>query len=219
MTDASIAPGIPERRGPGWYLWWLITCQRGRCAAGAALGSAWMVGLTLPPFVLSRAVDDGLEPGRAGELAGWCAVLLGAGVVNAWLAIMRHRTMTRIRLDAVFRTAQVVVAHATRLGATLPRRVEAGEVVTIGFGDAAAMADTLTITGPGVGAVVAYGVVAVFLLSVSWLLAVVVLLGVPLFALSVGPLLGRLQGVQMAYREQQGGLAARFGDIVGGCAS
>jgi ABC-type multidrug transport system fused ATPase/permease subunit len=175
-----------------------------------------MVGLTLPPFVLSRAVDDGLEPGHAGELAGWCAVLLGVGVVNAWLAIMRHRTMTRVRLDAAFRTVQVVVAHATRLGATLPRRVEAAEVVTIGFGDAAAMANTLTITGPGVGAVVAYAVVAAFLLSVSWLLAVVVLLGVPLLALLVGPLLGRLQGVQMAYREQQGGLAARFGDIVGG---
>ncbi|AIA08582.1 ABC transporter transmembrane domain-containing protein [Streptomyces noursei] len=216
MTDASVAPGIPDRRGPGWYLWWLIACQRGRCAAGAALGSAWMVGLTLPPFVLSRAVDDGLEPGHLSVLAGWCAVLLGVGVVNAWLAIMRHRTMTRVRLDAAFRTVQVVVAHATRLGATLPRRVKAGEVVTIGFGDAAAMANTLTITGPGAGAVVAFAVVAAFLLSVSWLLAVVVLLGVPLLALLVGPLLGRLQGVQMAYREQQGGLAARFGDIVGG---
>ncbi|MEK0097665.1 ABC transporter ATP-binding protein [Streptomyces sp. A475] len=216
MTDASIGPGIPDRRGPGWYLWWLIVCQRGRCAAGAAWGSAWMVGLTLPSFVLSRAVDDGLEPGHGGELAGWCAVLLGAGRVNAWLAIMRHRTMTRVRLDAALRTVHIVVAHTTRLGAVLPRRVEAGEVVTIGFGDAAAMANTLTITGPGVGAVVAYAVVALFLLSVSWLLAVVVLLGVPLFALSVGPLLGRLQGVQTAYREQQGGLAARFGDIVGG---
>ncbi|MFD4715649.1 ABC transporter transmembrane domain-containing protein [Streptomyces sp. NPDC058430] len=216
MTDTSIAPGIPDRRGPGWYLWWLVTCQRGRCGVGAVLGSAWMVGLTLPPFVLSRAVDDGLEPGHLGALAGWCAVLLTVGVVNAWLAIMRHRTMTKVRLDGAFRTVQVVVEHATRLGAALPRRVQAGEVVTIGFGDAAAMANTLTVTGPGVGAVFAYAVVAAFLLSVSWLLAVVVLLGVPLLALLVGPLLGRLQGVQMAYREQQGGLTARFGDIVAG---
>ncbi|MFE7011461.1 ABC transporter transmembrane domain-containing protein [Streptomyces sp. NPDC057651] len=216
MTDTSTAPGIPDRRGPGWYLWWLVTCQRGRCGVGAVLGSAWMVGLTLPPFVLSRAVDDGLEPGHLGALAGWCAVLLAVGVVNAWLAIMRHRTMTKVRLDGAFRTVQVVVEHATRLGAALPRRVQAGEVVTIGFGDAAAMANTLTVTGPGVGAVFAYAVVAAFLLSVSWLLAVVVLLGVPLLALLVGPLLGRLQGVQMAYREQQGGLTARFGDIVAG---
>lgn len=80
------------------------------------MGSAWMVGLTLPPFVLSRAVDDGLEPGHLGALAAWCAVLLAVGVVNAWLAIMRHRTMTKVRLDGAFRTVQVVVEHATRLG-------------------------------------------------------------------------------------------------------
>ncbi|GHJ41549.1 hypothetical protein Sm713_71580 [Streptomyces sp. TS71-3] len=61
MTDASIVPGNPDRRGPGRYLWWLIACQRGRCAAGAALGSAWMVGLTLPPLVLSHAPAAGAD--------------------------------------------------------------------------------------------------------------------------------------------------------------
>ncbi len=210
------AGGGPDRRGPGRYLWWLVVRQRGRCAAGAAWGSAWMVGLTLPPYVLSRAVDDGLAPGNGGQLALWCAVLLGVGVLNACLAILRHRTMTRIRMDAVFRTARIVVAHTVRLGAALPRRVGAGEVVTIGFGDAAAMASVLTITGPGVGAAVACVVVAGFLFSVSWQLAVVVLVGVPLIALVLGPLLGRMQRAQEPYREQQGALAARFGDIVGG---
>ncbi|MFJ2744710.1 ABC transporter transmembrane domain-containing protein [Streptomyces sp. NPDC087440] len=212
----SMSGGTPDRRGPGRYLWWLVVRQRGRCAAGAAWGSAWMVGLTLPPYALARAVDDGLAPGDGGQLALWCAVLLGVGMLNAYLAIMRHRTMTRVRLDAVFRTARIVVAHTTRLGAALPRRVGAGEVVTIGFGDAAAMANVLTITGPGVGAAVACVVVAGYLFSVAWQLAVVVLVGVPLIALVLGPLLGRLQGVQAPYREQQGALAARFGDIVGG---
>lgn len=216
MTHPSVDPGIPDRRGPLRYLWWLITSQRRRIAAGALLGSAWMVCLTLPPYLLSRAIDDGLEPGRGGALAGWVAALLGVGVLNAWLAIMRHRTMTRVRLDAVFRSVQVVVRHATRLGAALPRRVTAGEVVTIGFGDVAVIANTLTMTGPGIGGVLAYAVVACLMLTVSPLLALVVLLGVPLLAVVVGPLLGRLQGAEATYRERQGGLAARFGDIVGG---
>ncbi|MEV5675186.1 ABC transporter ATP-binding protein [Streptomyces sp. NPDC052179] len=198
------------------YLWWLITGQRRRIAAGALLGSAWMLCLTLPPYLLSRAIDDGLEPGRWPVLVGWAAALLGVGVLNAWLAIMRHRTMTRVRLDAAFRTVRVVVGQATMLGGALPRRVTAGEVLTIGFGDATVIANTLTITGPGVGAVLAYVVVAALLLAVSPLLAVVVLLGVPLLAVSVGPLLGRLQGVETTYREQQGALASRFEDIVGG---
>lgn len=96
-------------------------------------------------------------------------------MLNAWLAIMRHRTMTRVRLDAAFRSVRAVVTQATRLGGALARRVSAGEVVTIGFGDVAVIADTLTITGPGVGAVLAFVVVAALLLAVEPLLAAVVL--------------------------------------------
>ena len=103
-----------------------------------------------------------------------------------------------------------------RLGAALPRQVTAGEVVTIGIGDVAVISQTLTVTGPGVGAVLAYATVAALLLAVSPLLAAVVLVGVPLLAVLVGPLLGRLEGAETRYRERQSGLAARLADMVGG---
>ncbi|WP_432141969.1 ABC transporter ATP-binding protein [Streptomyces sp. bgisy084] len=215
-TETARGPGIPDRRSAGRYVWWLVVSQRGRVAAGATYGSLWMVGLMLPPYVLSRAIDEGLVPGRMPVLLGWVAVLFGVGVANAWLAVMRHRTMTRIRMDATFRTVRVLVAHTLRLGAALPHKVTAGEVVTIGIGDVGVISQTLTMTGPGVGGVLAYGVVAVLLLTVSPLLAGVVLLGVPLLALLVGPLLGRLQGAESRYRERQSGLAARLTDLVGG---
>ncbi|WP_235470568.1 ABC transporter ATP-binding protein [Streptomyces platensis] len=215
-TGTARGPGIPDHRSAGRYVWWLVVSQRGRVAAGATYGSLWMVGLMLPPYVLSRAIDEGLVPGRTPVLLGWVAVLFAVGVANAWLAVMRHRTMTRIRMDATFRTVRVIVAHTLRLGAALPHKVTAGEVVTIGIGDVAVISQTLTMTGPGVGGVLAYGVVAVLLLTVSPLLAGVVLLGVPLLALLVGPLLGRLQGAEARYRERQSGLAARLTDLVGG---
>jgi ABC-type multidrug transport system fused ATPase/permease subunit len=216
MADSHGEPGSPDDRSAYRYLWWLVTRQRRRVAAGGVLGSLWMVGLTLPPYFLSRAIDDGLAPGRSSTLVAWVAALFGVGVVNAWLAIMRHRTMSRIRMESSFRTVQVVVRQATRLGAALPRRMTAGEVVTIGIGDVTRISQTLTITGPGVGAVFAYFVVAALLFSVSPLLAVVVLLGVPLLAVLLGPLLRSLQRVETAYRERQGALAACFVDIVGG---
>ncbi|MFI0903530.1 ABC transporter transmembrane domain-containing protein [Streptomyces sioyaensis] len=216
MTDGSRGPAGPDHRSAGRYVWWLVSSQRGRVAAGATYGSLWMVGLMLPPYVLSRAIDDGLVPGRMPVLLGWVAVLLAVGVGNAWLAVMRHRTMTRIRMDATFRTVRAVVAQSLRLGAALPRRTTAGEVVTIGIGDVAVISQTLTMTGPGVGGVLAYAVVAVLLLAVSPLLALVVLLGVPLLAVLVGPLLGRLQGAETRYRERQSGLAAQLTDLVGG---
>jgi hypothetical protein len=81
-------------------------------------------------------------------VAGWLAVLLGAGPANAWLGINRHRVMTRLRMDAMHRTVLAVVRQATRLGAAPPGRVAAGEVVTIGVGDVAVISQTLTVVGP-----------------------------------------------------------------------
>ncbi|MCF0087184.1 ABC transporter ATP-binding protein [Streptomyces sp. MH192] len=216
MIDAQGDPGTPDARGGGRYLWWLVTRQPGRSAAGAVLGTVWMVLLAVTPYLMSRAVDDGLQRGDLGALAGWSAVLLGVGAGNAWVGAVRHRVMTRVRMDANFRTVKVVMGQAVRLGVVLPRRVGTGEVVTIGVGDVQTIAGSLTVVGPGVGAVVAYLVVAALLLSVSPLLAAVVLLGVPVMVLVVGPLLNRLQGAEAEYRERQSLLTARIGDLAGG---
>ncbi|MFG3658047.1 ABC transporter ATP-binding protein [Streptomyces sp. NPDC047706] len=216
MIDAYEDPGTPDSRGPARYLWWLVRRQSRRSVAAALLG---IVSLALPavvPYLLARAIDDGLQPGDRAALLGWSGAVLAAGALDAWLNIARHRTMTRVRMDANFRTVKVVVGHSVRLGASLRRQVAAGEVVTIGVGDVQTIAGSLTVIGPGVGAVVGYGVVAALLLTVSPLLAAVVLLGVPVIGVLVGPLMGRLQGAETAYREGQGALTARIGDLAGG---
>ncbi|MFC7817443.1 ABC transporter ATP-binding protein [Streptomyces sp. NPDC057367] len=214
--DAYGAPGTPDRRG-GWrYLAWLVRRQWPRCLAGAVLASAWMVLLAATPYLMARAVDHGLTPGDLGALAGWTGALVAAGAFNAWLGTLRHRTMTKVRMDANFRTVKVVVGHAARLGAALRRQVGAGEVVTIGVGDVQTISTSLTAVGPGVGAVVAYAAVGGLLLSVSTRLALVVLIGVPLLGVVLGPLMGRLQGRETEYRERQSVLTARIGDLAGG---
>ncbi|MGW0209092.1 ABC transporter ATP-binding protein [Streptomyces sp. NPDC003233] len=216
MIDAYEDPGSPDTRG-GWrFLWWLVLRQPGRSVAGALLGSVWMVLLAAQPYLMARAVDEGLVPGRLGVLAAWTGVMFVLGSVNAWLSIMRHRTMTRVRMDANFRTVKVVMGHVVRLGATLPGRAGAGEVVTIGVGDVTTIAQALTVVGPGVGSAVVYVVVAGLLLAVSAPLAAVVLLGLPVIALVTGPLTLRLQGAETSYRERQGVLTARIGDLAGG---
>ncbi|MEW2422606.1 ABC transporter ATP-binding protein [Streptomyces nigra] len=216
MIDAYGDPGEPDRRGGRRYLGWLVRRQAARSAAGALISSVWMVLLAATPYLLSRAVDDGLADGDRGALLGWTAALFGVGAFNAWLSIMRHRTMTRVRMDANFRTVKVLIDQAVRLGAALPRRIGAGEVVTIGVGDVQTISTSLTVVGPGMGAVVAYLVVAGLLVSVSVPIAVVVLLGMPLIGVLVGPLLGRLQGAETGYRELQGVLTARITDLAGG---
>ncbi|NJC11330.1 ABC-type multidrug transport system fused ATPase/permease subunit [Micromonospora profundi] len=209
-------PGIPDTRGPMRYLWWLVRRQPGRVLRGSLLGTAWMVALSLRPYLIARAVDDGLRARDIRALALWVVAIVVAGVGLSYLGIMRHRTMTFIREDAKARSAAVVSRQVSRIGAALPRRVAAGEVATIGGSDIDWSAQVLTLTGPGVGAVVGYAVIAVLLWSISPLLALCVLVGVPVVGLVVGPLLRRLERAESVYRKQQGALTARSGDIVAG---
>ncbi|MER5353657.1 ABC transporter ATP-binding protein [Kitasatospora sp. NPDC002551] len=170
----------------------------------------------LPPYLLSKTIDEGLKARDTGMLLLWIGAVVVTGAGTAVLGILRHRTMTRIRVDAAYRTVQVVTRHVTRLGSALPRQVSAGELTHLQVGDIGRIAQTLTITGPGVGAVIAYAATAVLLVRISAVIAVVVLLGVPALALTVGPLLGKLHGAESRYREDQGALTSLAGDMVAG---
>ncbi|MFE2531954.1 ABC transporter transmembrane domain-containing protein [Streptomyces sp. NPDC059371] len=216
MIDTYGDPGTPDRRG-GWrFLWWLVTRQAQRSVTGAVVSTVWMGLTALTPYLLSRAIDDGLEPGDGAALAGWTAAVLATGAFNAGLGVVRHRTMTKVRMDANFRTVKLVVEHAARLGAALSRQTGTGEIVTVGVRDVGTISNSLTVVGPGLAAVVTYGVVAALLLPVSVQLSAVILLGVPLTAGLVGPLTVRLQGTETGYRERQSVLTARVGDLAGG---
>src|SRR5262245_14157385 len=209
-------PGIPDLRGPVWYIWWLARCEPWRVLRGTLLGTAWMVGLAVRPYLVARAIDDGLRAHDSTALVGWSVAIIVAGMVLAYLGIMRHRTMTYVREDGTARSAGVLVRHLSRVGAALPRKLAAGEVATVGGTDLSRVSNVLTLTGPGVGAVLAYGLVAVILWSVSPVLAVVVVLGVPVVGLLVGPPLRGLERADSVYRRQQGELTARASDIVAG---
>ncbi|MFF1819490.1 ABC transporter ATP-binding protein [Kribbella sp. NPDC058245] len=214
--DTWAPPTAKDLAGPFRFLFWLTRSQARRVALGAFLGTVWMVGLAVPPWVLSKAVDEGLRPRDTGALVKWALVLLVVSVLIASLAIARHRTMTKIRMDASFRSVRATVWHTSRLGASLTRRISAGEVVTVGISDVYTVAMALTVTGPGVGAVIAYGVVAVILFAISPLLAAVVLAGVPLIVVAVGPFLQRIERTGGEYRVHQGRLTTRLVDVLAG---
>lgn len=215
-TDTWAPPTAKDLAGPFRYLFWLTRSQARRVATGAFLGTVWMVGLAVPPWVLSRAVDEGLVGRNPAALIKWALVLLAVSVLIAFLAIARHRTMTKIRMDASFRSVRATVWHTSRLGASLARRVSAGEIVTVGIADVHTVAMALTVTGPGVGAVIAYVVVAVILFTTSPLLAAVVLAGVPLLVVAVGPFLHRIERTGGEYRVHQGRLTTRLVDVLAG---
>lgn len=205
-----------EVRGSARYLWWLGWQVRGQVALGAMFGSLWFMTMAVTPYLISQAIDRGVQPRRPGVLIGWAAAVLAVGVASAGLGIMRHRSMTKLRMSAALRTADLIMTHATRLGSALPRRITAGEVVTIGISDVWTVGRAMNVGALGFAATLAYVVVAVLLSRTSPMLAVVVLAGVPVLALLVGPLLHRTQRAGLRYRDRQGTLNARLVDVVGG---
>ncbi|PWR05596.1 multidrug ABC transporter permease [Micromonospora acroterricola] len=208
-------PGVPDARSATRYLIWLASRHKRLFTVGIALGVVWMVAQALMPAAVGRAVD-GLARRDEGALLTWGLVLFGLGVLQAVAGILRHRCAVHNWLAGAYRTVQLTVEAANRLGAALPRRVAAGEVVSIGTADIGQIGHAIDITARGAGSLVAIATVAVILLNASMPLGLVVVLGVPVLMAVVALLIRPLHRQQQAYRDAEGALTTRAGDIVSG---
>lgn len=214
LPDAD--PGTPDHRSPARYLLRLIRADRVTVGAAIVFAVVWMVCQALVPAVVGRAIDAGLIARDLQALLVWSLVLTGVGLLQAASGIARHRFALVNFLSAGFRTIQFAVRQANRLGSALPRRLAAGEVVAIGTSDIGHIGSAIDITARGTGSLVAVVTVTVVLLSTSVPLGLVVLIGVPVLMAVVGLLIRPLHRRQAAYREQQGRLTGRAGDLVAG---
>lgn len=209
-------PGMPDRRSPARYLLWVARAQAATVAGGAAWGVLWMVTQALMPATIGRAIDTGVIPKDTDALLLWSGVLLGLGAVQAVAGVMRHRFAVTNWLGSAYRTVQVTSRHAARLGATLPKRLATGEVVSVGIADVSHIGNAMDITARATGAVAAIVLVDVILLISSPPLGLIASIGVPLMALITAPILRPLHRDQRRQRDLQGELATRSGDIVTG---
>ena len=217
MRSLPVAdPGTPDHRSATRFLLWLAVRTWPSMVAGISWGIVWMVSQALMPAVIGKAVDAGLADRDRGALVTWGIVLLGLGLVQAASGIIRHRFAVFNWLAAAYRTVQLTIEQANRLGATLPKRLATGEVVSIGTADISHIGNALDVTARGAGAVAAIITIAAILFSASVPLGLVVIVGVPLLMVLVGGLIRPLHHRQQAYRDQQGKLTTRSGDIVTG---
>ncbi|HET6652497.1 MAG TPA: ABC transporter ATP-binding protein [Nocardioides sp.] len=209
-------PGTADHRSPGRYLWWLMKGQWHTLLGGMLFGIIWMVCQAVMPAVIGHAIDDGIAAKDTSSLVQWTLAMTAIGILQAVSGIIRHRFAVTNWLTAAYRTVQLVARQATHLGATLPKRVATGEVVAIGTNDLAHLGNAMDVTARAAGAVVSFLVVAAILLNASVTLGLVVLIGVPVLLLLIGPLLKPLQRRNMAQREMMGQLSNLATDIVSG---
>jgi ABC-type multidrug transport system fused ATPase/permease subunit len=184
--------------------------------SGVFFGVVWMLAQALMPFTIGKAIESGIIDGDNQQLALWTGVLLLLGATQAGAGIMRHRFAVFNWLQASFRLAQVVSHHTARSGPAVRSRHSTGEVVATISNDAMRAGGAFDITARLSGALVAYVVVAVILLSASTVLGVVVLVGVPLLVLLLGSVIKPLQARQREQREEVGKLTALGADTASG---
>lgn len=217
MRDLPLEhPGVADHRTPGKFLWWLARGQWQTLAGGMVFGILWMSCQAVLPMVLGEAIDAGVAARDTQALLTWAGVLLLIGIGQATFGIIRHRFAVTNWLTAAYRTVQLVTRHAVHLGSTLPRKVSTGEVVAIGSGDISHLGQVMDVTARFAGAVVSFLLVSVILLQTSVTLGLVVLLGVPLLMLLVGPVLKPLQARTAHQRGLMSSLTNTATDIVGG---
>ena len=209
-------PGLPDTRSATRFLLWIGRQQLGTLALGMAFGVVWMLSQALLPYALGRAVDDGLAAGDNGALLEWATVLLLLGTVQAFAGVSRHRAAVSNWLQASFRMVQVVSHHAARLGPAIRAKLTTGEVVATVSNDAMRAGGAFDITARLAGAIASYFVVAAILLSASFVLGLVVLLGVPVLVMSLSFVIRPLQARQREQREEVGRLTALGADTVSG---
>jgi ABC-type multidrug transport system fused ATPase/permease subunit len=208
-------PGNPDLRSPVRFLIWIARGQRRTVIGGAFFGAVWMGTQGVIPAALGQAVDAIIRRSGPGLIL-WAMVVLGLGMLQAAAGVLRHRRAVSNFLEAAVRVQQLIIRAAIRLGAGLPRQVGAGEVASLGTTDVVRIARLLDISARGTGAVVSIVIVAVILLSTSPQLGLVLLIGAPISALLVLPVMRPLERRQRAERQQRGAASSVAADTVAG---
>lgn len=208
-------PGTPPLTGPIRLLWWQAMQQKWILLTAIALGVVMFVCQAVQPYLLGRAIDEGLTSGFA-ELWKWAGLLLGVGLILTVAAAVGHRFDIQNWLRAAFGMSQLVGRTVAESGDAITEELPTGEVVSAVANDALRLAEIYAIAAQFLGSLAAYFVVAGIMLNQSLELGLIVVLGLPVVAAILSLLVKPLQSRQSAQREAAGRLTTLGADTVSG---
>ncbi|MGA5820760.1 ABC transporter transmembrane domain-containing protein [Kitasatospora sp. NPDC094028] len=216
LTPLPLAdPGSPDLTSPTAFLRWLGRGQR----RGQVLATCWalveMGGQAALPVALGYGVQAAVDGDEAGIWrAGGLAVLLAA--TAALGTVLLHRQAVWNWIHAATQVRQLVARQASRLGAGLSRRIATGEVVAVGSGDVERIGWYVELLARVRASVLVWLAVSTAALLTEPVLGIGVLLGVPVLAASVWPLIGPFERRYERQRELGGKATELAADTVAG---
>jgi len=208
--------GTPDTRSPLRYLIWIARQQKTLLFFNAVFGIGWMVSQALLWAAVGAALDHGVIDRSESELFLWVGVVVALGLFQALCGSLRHQLAVTNWMNASYKTVQVIGHHVAHAGTAVMDEIPAGDVVNTVASDAMRIGGAYDVFARFIGAIVAWVVVSIILLSTSEELGLIVLIGVPVLASLTTPLMRPLHASQAAQREAAGRLAALGSDTVAG---
>lgn len=206
----EVDPGKPDMRSVPQFLWWIGVNQKRIVLTGTLFGVINLLCVAIMPGVLGRGIQA-IADSKSDQLRQAVLFALLLGTCQAAAGIMRHRRAVGSWISAATRLQQLVARKAVDLGADLPRLVSTGEVSAINSNDVERVARVYDLIPRLSGAIISFIFVSILLISSSPTLGLLVVIGVPLLGLVIGPIIKPLQTRESAQREklsQSSGLAA-----------
>jgi ABC-type multidrug transport system fused ATPase/permease subunit len=215
-TFPDADPGTPDIRGPWRYLLWMAGSLWPALLFDSICNALWTGAQALTPGAIGEAVNAGLIARNQTALIWWGLAVLGLGVVIAVSAMLVERFECTVRIGGGYRTMQFVTRQVCNLGATVGKRVTAGDLVTVGFSDINLIGQALESASRGVGGVAGFVVIAVLMLTTSWQVGLLVLIAVPVILFITTRMSRLLRERQGRVRAQQRELTDQAVDTVRG---
>jgi len=206
----------PDTRTPTRFLLWVLRAQRGPFIMSSLLSVVWLLPQFLGPWLLGRAIDDGVVGGSVPDLMRWVGLMIALMLVGAVGGVLSHTYVVRTWLIALYSTSKLVTRKSTQLGHVLPRRTPTGEALSVSGSDSDQFGQLTEVLSSLFGAIVGFVVVAILILTTSPLLGIVVLVVSPLLLATALPLLRPMHSRQAVERARNSDLTSMATDIVAG---
>ena len=208
-------PGIPKISSPIAFLLWIARNQMKVILVGSIFGILSIASLAVMPGFLGRAVQA-IADHNQGALTRWVLIIFALGISQSFASVLRHRWAVASWIIAATRLKQIIARKASELGADLPRLISTGEVVSVNNNDVERMARGFDNIPRLIGSIISFIFVAIVLIRSSPTIGLIVILGVPLMALAITPIIGPLQEREAEQRRKLSHSSNLASDTVAG---
>jgi len=176
----------------------------------------WLLPGTLSPFLLGRAIDNGVTQHDMRATLLWAALLAVVILIGVASDVLASAFQLANWLDGLYRTMKLIARKVAQMCHVIVRRVPAGEMLSVAMSDADTFGAYAEVAGRAIAALASFAVVTALVLTESLQLGLVVLASAPVILLVSAPIMVPMQRNQRLERERQSTLTGMAVDIVSG---